>query len=351
MTSHFQSLSLLSHLQLSLVGTPTRAKMSFPHWRDEIATAQFRQVGTFLRQSIPRTRRSARTAPAVPDRSGPLHPPSPVIALTLLRALSSPQACIAEWLATFMFLFCTIGCVVFTQDGGITTARQLEVSLVFGVLICILVFINAGISGGNINPAVSWGLMVAKRISPVRMLAYTIAQCLGAICGAGFVRIMTPALFDKVDGGANEISPNANAQEALGVEFGCTFLLVITVMAATDSVRAEANKHIGTIAPIVVGLAVTAAHFIAIPVDNCSINPARSFGVSAISGNWNDHWVVSDNRSPVVAAVLNKACESGPAPLPAPPSPASRTTHTVDASFFPVCSSGSDPILAPLQRP
>jgi glycerol uptake facilitator-like aquaporin len=38
---------------------------------------------------------------------------------------------------------------------------------------------------------------------------------------------------------------------------------------------------------------VTAAHFIAIPVDNCSINPARSFGVSAISGNWKDHWVVS----------------------------------------------------------
>lgn len=204
------------------------------------------------------------------------------------------QAFIAEWLATFMFLFCTIGCVVFTQDGGITTARQLEVSLVFGVLICILVFINAGISGGNINPAVSWGLMVAKRISPARMIAYTVAQCLGAICGAGFVRIMTPALFDKVDGGANEISANANAQEALGVEFGCTFLLVITVMAATDGVRAEANKHIGTIAPIVVGLAVTAAHFIAIPVDNCSINPARSFGVSAISGNWNDHWVVGN---------------------------------------------------------
>jgi hypothetical protein len=46
-----------------------------------------------------------------------------------------------------MFLFCTIGCVVFTQDGGITTARQLEVSLVFGGMITILVFIMGGISG------------------------------------------------------------------------------------------------------------------------------------------------------------------------------------------------------------
>ena len=186
------------------------------------------------------------------------------------------------------FLFNTIGCVVFTQDGGITTARQLEVALVFGWSISILVFIFAGISGANINPAVSLALMLTKKISPLRCVAYTVAQCLGAICGAGLVRIMTPALFDKVDGGANEISKSANATEALGVEFGCTFMLVMTVMAATDSARAETNKHISTIAPIIVGLAVTVAHFTAIPVDNCSINPARSFGVSAISGNWND---------------------------------------------------------------
>ena len=164
-------------------------------------------------------------------------------------------------------------------------------ALVFGWSISILVFIFAGISGANINPAVSLALMLTKKISPLRCVAYTVAQCLGAICGAGLVRIMTPALFDKVDGGANEISKSANATEALGVEFGCTFLLVMTVMAATDSARAETNKHIATIAPIIVGLAVTVAHFTAIPVDNCSINPARSFGVAAISGNWNDHWV------------------------------------------------------------
>ena len=117
------------------------------------------------------------------------------------------------------------------------------------------------------------------------------AQVLGAIAGAGMVRIMTPVLFDAVSGGANQINPGATSQEALGVEFGCTFLLVLTVMAAVDSGRAEKVKHIGAIAPIVVGLAVTAAHFIAIPVDNCSINPARSFGVSVVSGSWNDHWI------------------------------------------------------------
>jgi len=180
-------------------------------------------------------------------------------------------------------------------------------------------------AGANINPAVSWALALTRKISPVRCLCYSVAQVrnarllararnddrsalgraaahvrrpaapaaqiLGAIAGAGMVRIMTPVLFDAVSGGANQINPGSTSQEALGVEFGCTFLLVLTVMAAVDSGRAEKVKHIGAIAPIVVGLAVTAAHFIAIPVDNCSINPARSFGVSVVSGSWKDHWI------------------------------------------------------------
>ena len=164
-------------------------------------------------------------------------------------------------------------------------------SLIFGNAITILVFIFAGISGANINPAVSLSLFVSKKISLVKLGCYTAAQCLGAMCGAGLVRIMTPALFDAVDGGANQINPSATAKEALGVEFGCTFMLVMVVMAATDSKRAEVHKHLSVIAPMIVGLAVTAAHFIAVPVDNCSINPARTFGVAAISGNWSDHWV------------------------------------------------------------
>jgi aquaporin PIP len=222
-----------------------------PSFMDELASVSFRQVSQRERDGL------ASPRPPPPPHPTTLHLPFP-------RTL---QAVMAEWVATFMFLFGTIGCVVFTQDGGITTARQLEVSLVFGSSITILVFIFAGISGGNINPAVSWALFLTKKISLLRCIAYTGAQCLGAICGAGLVRIMTPAMFDKVDGGANEISIYANARESLGVEFGCTFMLVMTVMAATDSVRAETNKHISHIAPLVIGLAVTVAHFIAIPVD------------------------------------------------------------------------------------
>jgi glycerol uptake facilitator-like aquaporin len=69
--------------------------------------------------------------------------------------------------------------------------------MIFGNAITILVYIFAGISGANINPAVSFALALTRTISPVRALLYAIAQCLGAISGAGFVRIMTPTLFDQ----------------------------------------------------------------------------------------------------------------------------------------------------------
>jgi MIP family channel proteins len=225
--------------------------------------------------------------------------------------------------------------VVFTQHGGISTTRQMEVSIVFGGMITILVYGIGPISGGNLNPAVSLALALSQKISPLRLVAYTAAQCLGAICGTGIVRIMNPKLFDLVEGGANEIHPDANPTEAYGVEFGCTFLLVFTVMVATDAVRSKSNPHIGSGAPIVIGLAVTLAHFVAIPVDNCSINPARSFGVSAISGNWNDHHVFW--------------CVLRPPPPPPPRARATFTTLAPHSRFY--TRAPHPPILNCIRRP
>ena len=73
-----------------------------------------------------------------------------------------------------------------------------RVALIFGNAITILIFIFAGISGANINPAVSFALALTQTISPARAVCYAVAQCIGAVAGAGFVRIMTPNLFDQV---------------------------------------------------------------------------------------------------------------------------------------------------------
>jgi aquaporin PIP len=201
------------------------------------------------------------------------------------------RAVAAELLATTMLLASTLGCVVFAQDGGITTAKSLLMAIMNGFNVSVLVFIFGPVSGAFMNPAVTLAFALVGKISPLRCAVFAVVQVAGAVCGAALIRSMAPAQFDRVGGGANYVGAGATATEALGVEFGCTFMLVMTAMAATDSARAKTNAHIDVIAPLVVGLAVAVANFIAIPVDSCSINPARSFGVAVVSKIWSDHWI------------------------------------------------------------
>lgn len=155
--------------------------------------------------------------------------------------------------------------------------------------IAVLVFSFAGISGANINPAVSLGCFLTGKISLHTCLWYWVAQVFGAIIGTYVVWQCNPVAFMNSQGGHNEINAGHSAWEATVVEVICTAFLVFTVMAATDNTRANNHKHLAILAPLCIGMAVFCAHLIAIPVDNCSINPARSWAASLISGKWKDH--------------------------------------------------------------
>ncbi|CAM9302114.1 unnamed protein product, partial [Hapterophycus canaliculatus] len=78
---------------------------------------------------------------------------------------------------------------------------------------------------------------------------------------------------------------------AFGGEVLCTFLLVVTVFAACDGELGRKNSHIGPLLPLVIGAAVLLSHLVLIPIDGCSINPARSFATAVTNGAWDDHWV------------------------------------------------------------
>lgn len=92
-------------------------------------------------------------------------------------------------------------------------------------------------AGGHINPAVTFGMLIARKVSFVKAVAYMIAQCLGAICGAGLVKAIMKHPYNMLGGGANSVSPGYSKASALGAEIIGTFILLLTVFAATD----EAN--------------------------------------------------------------------------------------------------------------
>lgn len=80
-------------------------------------------------------------------------------------------------------------------------------------------------------------MLVARKVTLVRAVAYMIAQCLGAICGAGLVKAIMEHPYNMLGGGANSVAPGYSKGSALGAEIIGTFILVLTVFSATD----EAN--------------------------------------------------------------------------------------------------------------
>jgi aquaporin PIP len=161
-------------------------------------------------------------------------------------------------------------------------------------MIFILVYCTAGVSGGHINPAVTFGLFLARKVSLVRALLYIVAQCLGAICGVGLVKAFQSAYFDRYGGGANSLASGYSRGTGLGAEIIGTFVLVYTVFSATDPKRNARDSHVPVLAPLPIGFAVFMVHLATIPVTGTGINPARSLGAAVIYNKdkpWDDHWI------------------------------------------------------------
>ncbi|KAL8135964.1 hypothetical protein AgCh_010544 [Apium graveolens] len=212
-----------------------------------------------------------------------------------LGSWSFYRAIIAEFVATLLFLYITVLTVIgyksqseTDQCGGVGI---LGIAWAFGGMIFVLVYCTAGISGGHINPAVTFGLFLARKVSLVRAVMYMIAQCLGAICGVGLVKAFQKSYYIRYGGGANELADGYNKGTGLGAEIIGTFVLVYTVFSATDPKRNARDSHVPVLAPLPIGFAVFMVHLATIPITGTGINPARSFGAAVIYGKekaWDD---------------------------------------------------------------
>jgi aquaporin PIP len=213
-------------------------------------------------------------------------PPAPLIDAEELTQWSLYRAVIAEFIATLLFLYITVATVIGYKhqtdaaasgpDAACGGVGILGIAWAFGGMIFILVYCTAGISGpaatlacsicacssftalnrvltrrclnthagGHINPAVTFGLFLARKVSLVRALLYIIAQCLGAICGVGLVKGFQSAYYVRYGGGANGLSDGYSKGTGLAAEIIGTFVLVYTVFSATDPKRNARDSHV-----------------------------------------------------------------------------------------------------------
>ncbi|CAN6559808.1 hypothetical protein FF1_029637 [Malus domestica] len=225
-------------------------------------------------------------------------PPTPLFDAEELTKWSFYRAVIAEFIATLLFLYITVLTVIgyksqseVDQCGGVGI---LGIAWAFGGMIFVLVYCTAGISGGHINPAVTFGLFLARKVSLIRAVLYIVAQCLGAICGVALVKAFQKSYYVKYGGGANELADGYNKGTGLGAEIIGTFVLVYTVFSATDPKRNARDSHVPVLAPLPIGFAVFIVHLATIPITGTGINPARSFGAAVIYNKdkaWDDQWI------------------------------------------------------------
>uniref|UniRef100_A0A1D1XI37 Aquaporin PIP2-7 n=1 Tax=Anthurium amnicola TaxID=1678845 RepID=A0A1D1XI37_9ARAE len=223
-------------------------------------------------------------------------PPAPLLDLGEIRLWSFYRALIAEFIATLLFLYVGVATIIGhkKQSELCGSVGLLGISWAFGGMIFILVYCTAGISGGHINPAVTFGLFLARKVSLLRAFFYMVAQCLGAICGVGLVKAFMKNPYNKYDGAANEVGHGYSKGTALGAEIIGTFVLVYTVFSATDPKRSARDSHIPVLAPLPIGFAVFTVHLATIPITGTGINPARSFGAAVIYNRdkaWDDQWI------------------------------------------------------------
>jgi MIP family channel proteins len=192
---------------------------------------------------------------------------------------------IAEAIGTFALIFIGVGSVAakYYPDAnygvyGIATAHAL--------VLAVMITATMAISGGHINPAVTVGLLVARRVTSQTAVAYIIAQLIGAVVGALAIKAIFPlGVTRPIALGTPAIASNIQLSQAIALEAILTFFLVSAVFGTC--VNPEAPKVGG----FAVGLVLWAGIIVGGPLTGAALNPARAFGPALVAGQWVAHAV------------------------------------------------------------
>ncbi len=191
----------------------------------------------------------------------------------------------AEAFGTFWLVFGGCGSAVLAAAFPTLGIGFAGVALAFGLTLLTMVYTIGPISGCHINPAVTIGLWAAKRFPAKEVLPYWIAQVVGGlVAGAILFAIASGKAGFDVHAGFASNGYGAHSPGGYGVtsailaEIVLTFMFLFVILGSTEA-RAPAG-----FAGIAIGLALTLIHLISIPIDNTSVNPARSTGVALYAG-------------------------------------------------------------------
>ncbi len=209
---------------------------------------------------------------------------------------------LAEVVGTFFFFFIGIGSIAGASEAG--GVALLIVALAHGLALSIAITALGPISGAHFNPAVTIGLMMARKISPVLALLYILAQLIGGLAAClALVMVLPRGIWEAFDLGTPGVATIGTGQAVL-LEAVLTFFLILAVFGTAVDARAPKIGGFG------IGLTVFVDILVGGPFTGGVMNPARAITPAIVSGLWNDVWWiywVGPILGGIVAALLYQA--------------------------------------------
>lgn len=185
----------------------------------------------------------------------------------------------------------------------------LGVALAFGISLLCMAYLIGRVTGCHINPAVTVGMIVTKKLSAAKSAPYFVGQVVGGLIGAGILALIlsgTSGYLSQAQdagfasNGFGENSPGGfDLMSVAIIEIVVTAIFVLIVLATTNS--SGVPNGFG---PVAAGVGLTLVHLISIPVSNTSVNPARSIATAVFQGDWALGQVWAFIVFPIIGAAL-----------------------------------------------
>ncbi|MGH7606430.1 MAG: MIP/aquaporin family protein [Gemmatimonadales bacterium] len=188
---------------------------------------------------------------------------------------------VAEFIATMLFVFFGAGSVVANAASG-NSLGAIGIALAHGVGIAVLITMTMRISGGHLNPAVSVGMWLARKIDGRTLGSYVVVQLAGGVVGALLIQACFPASAARITSlGTPQMAASAfGLFGGIGIEALLTFVLMSAVFGTAVSVEAPSVGGFG------IGLAIFTCVLVGGGLTGAAMNPARAFGPALVSWDW-----------------------------------------------------------------
>lgn len=195
------------------------------------------------------------------------------------------RASLAELIGTFALVFIGAGAIIIDShtEGGV---GLLGIAFAHGLVLSVVVTATMNISGGHINPAVTFGALLGRLIDGKTALLYVVAQLAGAVLAGLLLKALyPPAAAAAVGLGTPVLADGVGFTRGVLIEAVLTFLLVFAVFGTAVDPRAPKVGGFG------IGLVLVFDILAGGPLTGASMNPARTFGPALAGGVWTDHLV------------------------------------------------------------